>query len=133
MIKKIDHIGIAVRKLEDRIPFYRDVLGLPFLEIEELPDRNLRRAGFDCGGVQFELIESTSPDTAIASFIEKKGEGLHHIALEVDDIEKTLESFVESGIELIDAEPRPGAAGTMIAFLNPNSTGRVLLEIVQKE
>ncbi len=133
MIKKIDHIGIAVKKLEDRIPFYRDVLGLPFLEIEELPDRNLRRAGFDCGGVQLELLESTSPDTAIASFIEKKGEGLHHIALEVDDVGKSLETLVEAGIELIDAEPRPGAAGTMIAFLNPGSTGRVLLELVQKE
>ncbi len=133
MISKIDHIGIAVRKLEERIPFYRDVLGLPFLEIEELPDRSLRRAGFDCGGVQLELLESTSPDTAIASFLEKKGEGIHHIALEVDDIEKALEALVESKVDLIDKEPRPGAAGTTIAFLNPGSTGRVLLELVQKK
>lgn len=133
MIKKIDHIGIAVRKLEDRIPFYRDVLGLPFLEIEELSDRGLRRAGFDCGGVHIELLESTSPDTAIATFIEKKGEGLHHIAFAVEDVKKALESLADSGVKLIDAEPRPGAAGAKIAFLDPASTGRVLIELVEKQ
>ncbi len=132
MIRKIEHLGIAVRKLEDRIPFYRDTLGLPLLAIEELPERRLRVAEFDCGGVHIELLESTSPDSVIASFIEKKGEGLHHIALAVDDIRKSLETLVEAGVEPIDAEPRPGLAGTMIAFLNPIPAGRVLIELVQK-
>jgi len=133
MIRKIEHIGIAVRKLEERIPFYRDTLGLPLLGIEELPERHLRLAEFDCGGVHLELLESTSPDTAIASFIEKRGEGLHHIALAVDDVKKTLATLADSGIKLIDAEPRPGAAGAKIAFLDPASTGRVLLELVEKQ
>jgi methylmalonyl-CoA/ethylmalonyl-CoA epimerase len=133
MIKSIEHIGIAVNRLEERIPFYRDTLGMPFLGIEDLPERHLRIAAFDCGGVHLELLQSTSPDTAIASFIEKKGEGLHHIALAVDDVRTALASFADSGIKLIDAEPRPGAAGAMIAFLNPNSTGRVLIELVQKK
>jgi methylmalonyl-CoA/ethylmalonyl-CoA epimerase len=133
MIKTIEHIGIAVRELESRIPFYRDTLGLPFLGIEELPARHLRIAVFDCGGVHIELLQPTSPDAAISSFLEKRGEGLHHIALGVDSVKASLAAAVAAGVEPIDAEPRPGAGGAMIAFLNPNSTGRVLIELVQKE
>jgi methylmalonyl-CoA/ethylmalonyl-CoA epimerase len=132
MIKGIEHIGIAVKSLEERIPFYRDTLGLAFHGIEELPERRLRIAVFDCGGVRLELLQSTSPETTIASFIEKRGEGLHHIALAVDSAKDALAAVVAAGVEPIDAEPRPGAGGTMIAFLNPNSTGRVLIELVEK-
>ena len=132
MVKKIEHIGIAVRKLEERIPFYRDTLGLPLLRVEELPERHLRIAVFDCGGVRIELLQPTSPEAAISSFLEKRGEGLHHIALEVDSAKDALTSVVAAGVAPIDAAPRPGAAGAMIAFLNPESTGRVLFELVQK-
>jgi methylmalonyl-CoA/ethylmalonyl-CoA epimerase len=133
MIKSIEHIGIAVKSLEERIPFYRDTLGLSFLGIEEIPERHLRIAVFDCGGVHLELLQSTSPGTTIASFIEKRGEGLHHIALAVDSVKDSLAAVIAAGVEPIDAEPRPGASGTTIAFLNPDSTGRVLIELVQKK
>jgi methylmalonyl-CoA/ethylmalonyl-CoA epimerase len=133
MMKNIDHIGIAVEELEARIPFYRDTLGLPFLGIEELPDRALRVAVFDCGGVHLELIQSTSPDSAIASFLGKRGEGLHHISFAVDDAKAELAAMSASGVRLIDAEPRRGAGGSLVAFLHPASTGHVLLELSQKK
>jgi len=133
MINRIAHIGIAVKDLEERIAFYRDVLGLPLEGREELPERKLRIAVFNLNGVHIELLEPTSPDSNIAAFIEKRGEGLHHIAFGDDDVKGTLQRLSEAGVALLDREPRPGAAGTKVAFLDPKSTFRVLMELCEKE
>jgi methylmalonyl-CoA/ethylmalonyl-CoA epimerase len=132
MIRKIAHIGIAVKDLEEHLPFYRDVLGLKFEGYKDLPDRGLRVAVFEVGGVRLELIQATSPDSTISTFIERRGEGLHHIAFGVDDAEKTLAHLAESGIRALDPAPRLGAGGAKVAFLHPHDTGRVLLEICEK-
>jgi methylmalonyl-CoA/ethylmalonyl-CoA epimerase len=132
MIQKINHIGIAVRSLEEQIPFYRDVLGLLLAGIEEVPDQKVRVAMFEIGEVHIELLEPLSAESPIAKFIEKKGEGMHHIAYQTDDIKVELAGFLEKEIQLIDAEPRSGAHGTQIAFLHPKSSGKVLTEICQK-
>jgi methylmalonyl-CoA/ethylmalonyl-CoA epimerase len=131
MIKKLNHIGIAVRSLENHIPFYRDVLSLPLKGIEEVADQKVRVAVFKIGEIHIELLEPTSPESAIAKFIEKKGEGLHHIALETGSIDQELAGLKAKGITLIDKAPRDGAHGTRIAFLHPGSTGKVLTEICQ--
>ncbi len=131
MIKKIDHIGIAVKELEPEVTFYRDVLGLPFHGYEELPDRGLRVGIFVIGGVRIELLESTSTDSAIHAFIEKRGEGLHHIAFESDNAQETLDHLANAGIALLDKTPKPGADGMQVAFLHPKSTFKVLMEICE--
>ena len=132
MINRIEHIGIAVKDLEERIAFYRDVLGLTLVGREELPERRLRIAVFNLNGVHIELLEPTSPDSNIAAFIEKRGEGLHHIAFGDDDVKGTLDRLSAEGVALLDREPRPGAAGMKIAFLDPKSTFRVLMELCEK-
>lgn len=131
MIQKINHIGIAVQSLEEQIPFYRDVLGLTLTGIEEVADQKVRVAMFEVGEVHIELLEPLSPESPIAKFIDKKGEGMHHIAYQSDDIKGELSGFREKEIWLIDAEPRCGAHGTQIAFLHPKSSGKVLTEICQ--
>lgn len=131
MINRIAHIGIAVKDLEERIAFYRDVLGLHLEGREELPARNLRIAVFNLNGVHIELLEPTSPESNIAVFIEKRGEGLHHIAFGDDDIKGTLARLTEKGVALLDKEPRPGAGGAKIAFIDPKSTFRVLMELCE--
>ena len=131
MINRIEHIGIAVKNLEERIAFYRDVLGLTLERREELPKRNLRIAVFNLNGVHIELLESTSPESDIAVFIEKRGEGLHHIAFGDDDLKGTLARLSASGVALLDPEPRPGAGGAKIAFVDPKSTFRVLMELCE--
>jgi methylmalonyl-CoA/ethylmalonyl-CoA epimerase len=131
MINRIEHIGIAVKDLEERIAFYRDVLGLELEGREELPARNLRIAVFNLNGVHLELLEPTSPESNIAVFIEKRGEGLHHIAFGDDDIGRTLAALTEKGVALLDKTPRPGAAGAQVAFLDPKSTFRVLMELCE--
>jgi len=133
MIRKIDHLGIAVKDLEAAAAFYKDVLGFTFEGFEDLPGRNLRIAVFDLAGVRLELIQPTSPEAAISGFIERTGGGLHHVALEVDDVAAELARFSAAGVELIDKEPRPGAAGARIAFLQPGSTFRVLTELCEKK
>ncbi|HGY55475.1 MAG TPA: methylmalonyl-CoA epimerase [Caldithrix abyssi] len=129
MITKINHIGIAVRSLEEHIPFYRDVLGLRLIGREEVADQKVKTAIFAVGEVRIELLEPMAQDSPIAKFIEKRGEGMHHIAYESDDIEGDLAGFKNKHIQLIDEQPRPGAHNTLIAFLHPNSTGKVLTEI----
>jgi methylmalonyl-CoA/ethylmalonyl-CoA epimerase len=131
MINRIEHIGIAVKDLEERIAFYRDVLGLTLEAREELPERKLRIAVFNLNGVHIELLEPTSPESNIATFIEKRGEGLHHIAFGDDDVRGTLARLSGAGVELLDHEPRPGAGGAKIAFLDPKSTFRVLMELCE--
>ena len=131
MIQKINHIGIAVASLEERIPFYRDVLGLPFKGMETIAEQKVRVAMFAAGEVNIELLEPTAPESPIAGFLEKKGEGMHHISYQVDDIERQIETVTAQGVEMIDPRPRDGAHGTRIAFLHPKSTGKVLTELTQ--
>jgi methylmalonyl-CoA/ethylmalonyl-CoA epimerase len=131
MINQINHIGIAVRSLDEHIPFYRDVLGLKESGIEEVADQKVKVAMFKVGEVSIELLEPTSPESPIAKFIEKKGEGMHHIAYQTDDIKNELSGMKAKDIQLIDQEPRDGAHGSRIAFLHPKSSGKVLTEICQ--
>lgn len=131
MIKQINHIGIAVSSLENHIPFYRDILGLTALGTEEVPEQKVKVAMFQVGEVKIELLEPTSGESPIAKFIEKKGEGIHHIAYETDGIIKEIEGFQGKEIRMIDETPRDGAHGTKIAFIHPKSSGKVLTEICQ--
>jgi len=131
MIRKIDHVGIAVQDLEKQTAFYRDVLGLEFEGFEELPDRGLRIGVFNVGGIRIELLQPTAPDNTIAKFIEKSGEGIHHLAFTVDDAAAELERLSAAGVQLIDSQPRPGAGDAQVAFLNPKSTFRVLMELCE--
>ncbi len=131
MIQKINHIGIAVKSLDAHIPFYRDVLGLELIGIEEVPDQQVKTAMFKVGEVHIELLEPLSAESPIARFIEKKGEGMHHIAYQSEDIQSELAQLQEKEIQLIDQQPRAGAHGTQIAFIHPKSSGKVLTEICQ--
>jgi methylmalonyl-CoA epimerase len=130
MIKKINHIGIAVNSIEDALKLYTDVLGLKLKDIEVVEDQKVKTAIIPVGASKIELLESTHPEGAIAKHIEKRGEGMHHLALEVSDIQGTLKILKEKGIPLIDAKPRRGVEGTSIAFLHPKGT-KILLEIVE--
>ena len=130
MIKKINHIGIAVNSIEDAIKLYTDALGLKVKDIEIVEAQKVRTAIIPVGESKIELIESTAPEGAIAKYIEKRGEGLHHLALEVSDIQETLNTLREKGIRLIDERPRIGVEGTKIAFLHPKET-KVLIELVE--
>jgi methylmalonyl-CoA/ethylmalonyl-CoA epimerase len=128
---KIDHIGIATRGIQEAITFYRDVLGLDVTETEEVPDQKVRVAMLPVGESRIELLEATSADSPIARFLEKRGPGIHHIAVRVDDIHVALADLKQKGARLIDEQPRPGAGGCLVAFVHPSSTGGVLLELVQ--
>ena len=131
--EKIEHIGIAVRSIEEAKKFYENVLGLKCYLIEEVPDQKVKTAFFLVGGTKIELLESTGPDGPVAKFIEKRGEGIHHIAFAVDDVEAGLKKAAANGTELIDEKPRLGAEGMSIAFLHPKSTSGVLTELCRKE
>ncbi|HSQ75803.1 MAG TPA: methylmalonyl-CoA epimerase [Bacteroidota bacterium] len=125
----IEHIGIAVKNLQDAIPLYERLLGTPCYAIEEVADQKVRTAFFRVGQTKIELLEPTSPEGPIGKFIEKKGEGMHHIAFAVGDLAGALEEVRTAGIQLIDAQPRKGAEGLEIAFLHPRSTLGVLTEL----
>jgi methylmalonyl-CoA/ethylmalonyl-CoA epimerase len=127
----IEHIGIAVNSLDDSIPFYEKVLGLSCYKIEEVPDQKVRTAFFMIGQTKIELLESTDPDGPIGKFIEKRGEGIHHIAYAVDGIDERLSEAEAAGIRLIDRTARQGAEGLSIAFLHPKSTFGVLTELCE--
>lgn len=131
MLKKINHIGVAVKNLEETKAFYRDILGLKLEREEELPDQKLKVAMFSIGEVHIELLEATSPESTIAKFIEKKGPGLHHVAFETDGIIDEIKHLEEDGVQMIDKTPRNGAHNTKIAFLHPKSTFSVLTELCQ--
>jgi len=131
MITKINHIGIVANSIDKILKLYTEVLGLSVKDIEVIKDFNTRIAILPVGESKIELLESTDPEGPIAKHIEKFGEGLHHIALEVVDIEDALKKLSEHGIPLIDEKPRKGTENTRIAFLHPKGTGRVLLELVQ--
>lgn len=129
--KKINHIGVAVRNIETAAPLYRDVLGMTFEGTETVAEQRVRVAFFAVGESRIELLEPTSPDSPVAKFLEKNGEGIHHIAYEVDDIEGALECLRLENVRLVDETPRCGAHGTRIAFLHPKATGGVLTELCQ--
>ncbi|KGM46210.1 methylmalonyl-CoA epimerase [Neobacillus niacini] len=133
MIKKVDHIGIAVRSLETTLPFYTEVLRLPLLGIEEVESQKVRVAFLKAGETKIELLEPTTEDSTIAHFIEKRGEGMHHIALGVNSIEERIIEMKEKGIRMIDQEPRMGAGGAHIAFMHPKSASGVLVELCEKK
>ena len=129
---RIEHIGIAVNSLSDAIPFYEKVLGLKCYNIEEVSDQKVRTAFFMVGQTKIELLESTDPEGPIGKFIEKKGDGIHHIAFSVEKIEDQLDHASKMGVKLIDTTPRKGAEGMDIAFLHPKSTSGVLIELCEK-
>jgi len=133
MIKKVDHIGIAVKSLETTLPFYTDVLKLPLLGIEEVETQLVRVAFLQAGGTKLELLEPTSDESTISKFIEKRGEGIHHVALAVESIEERISEIREKGIRMIDDQPRAGAGGANIAFMHPKSTAGVLFELCEKK
>jgi len=130
MLKKIDHIGIAVCSLEKSLPVFQG-LGLEFLGTEEIPSQKVKVAFFQVGDIRIELLEPTSTESPIAKFLEKRGEGLHHIAYESSDIEEDMRRFQASGFEFLDKEPRAGAHESRVSFLHPKSTNSVLTEICE--
>jgi methylmalonyl-CoA epimerase len=131
-VLKIDHIGIAVKNLENAATFWEGVLGLKITEVEEVASQKVKTAFIPLGESEVELLSSTEPDGPIAKFIEKKGEGIQHIAFRVDNIEAALATLKEQGVRLIDETPRPGAGGAKIAFLHPKATFGVLVELCER-
>ena len=131
MIAKINHVGIAVKSIDKAVKLYTDVLGLKVKDIEVVADQKVKTAIIPVGESKIELIESTDPEGTIAKHIEKRGEGLHHLALEVNSIENALEALLNKGVALVDEQPRKGVENTRIAFLHPKETNRVLLELVE--
>lgn len=131
MIKKIDHIAIAVKNLAEEISRYRDVLGLEYLGSETVASQKVTVAFFKINDVFIELLEPTGPDSPISSFLEKKGGGLHHLALEVDDIRATIDRLRQKNVPMLDNEPRPGAHHAQIAFAHPKGFSGVLFELKQ--
>ena len=128
MITKIDHLGIAVRSLDETIPYYEKAIGLTCAHREEVPSQKVRTAFFEVGEVHLELLEPTSPDSPIAKFLEKNGEGVHHIAFASSDINAQLKGAAASGVKLIHEQPFEGAAGKLVALLHPKFTHGVLTE-----
>ena len=126
----LDHVGIAVRRLDEGIARYQ-LLGLGPESIEDLPAEGIRAAFLPAGDVRLELLESTRADSAIATFLERRGEGLHHVAFQVDDVREAIASAEIAGFRLVDREPRRGARGRLVAFVHPKSVHGVLVELVQ--
>ena len=127
----IEHIGIAVNSLEESIPYYENVLGLKCYAVEEVKDQKVKTAFFKIGDTKIELLESTDPEGPIGKFIEKRGQGIHHMAFAADGIEDAMKEAEEKGVRLIDKQPRRGAEGLDIAFLHPKSTFGVLTEFCE--
>ena len=132
-ISHIEHIGIAVNSLDEAIPYYEKTLGIKCYSIEEVTDQKVKTAFFMVGQTKIELLESTDPEGPIGKFLEKKGQGVHHIAFAVDDVNQSLNELDEKGVRLIDKTSRKGAEGLNIGFLHPKSTMGVLTEICSKK
>ncbi len=128
----LDHLGIAVRRLDAALPFYRDLLGIRLLDIETVESDGVRVAILELGEGHLELLEPLNPQSHIATFLDRRGPGLHHLALSVSDVEAAVKAFMDAGLRMIDELPRPGAGGKRIAFCHPKSTGGVLLELCQR-
>lgn len=127
----IEHIGIAVKSLDEAVPFYENILGLKCYSVEEVSDQKVKTAFFKVGNTKIELLESTDPDGPIGKFIEKRGEGIHHMAFAVRDLNVKLAELESKGVRLIDKESRKGAEGLDIGFLHPKSTFGVLTELCE--
>jgi methylmalonyl-CoA epimerase len=126
---ELDHIGIAVSKLDESLKFFRDALGLEISECEEVPSQRVRAQFVPVGAATLELLEATAEDSAIARFVERKGPGLHHITLRVEDLSMVLNQLRDRGVQLIDEVPRSGAEGARVAFIHPSSAHGVLVEL----
>ena len=131
MIRGIDHVGIAVKSIDEATKFWVDTLGLKLSHIEEVPEQKARVAVLKVGETTIELVEPTSPDSPIQRFIEKRGEGLHHLTLQTDHLAERLKSLKDANVALIDEKPRLGASGAQIAFLHPKSAHGVLVELCE--
>lgn len=132
-ILRVDHIGIAINNIDEAKQLYHDLLGLDHAGSETVAEQKVTTAFFPVGDTEVELLESTASDGPVAKFIEKKGEGVHHIAFRVDNVEAALEELKAKGVKLIDEKPRKGAGGAKIAFLHPKSTHGVLVELCQRD
>lgn len=128
----IEHIGIAVKNLDEAIKFYEEIFGLKCYTVEEVKDQKVKTAFFKIGETKIELLETTDPKGPIGKFIEKKGEGIHHIAFAAENLDQSLRELKEKQVKLIDETPRKGAEGLNIVFINPKSTFGVLTEICEK-
>ena len=133
MIKKVDHIGIAVRSINEALPFYTETLKLEFLGLEEVESQGVKVAFIKAGETKLELLEPISEESPIAKFIEKRGEGLHHVALGVDSIQERINEMKEQGIRMLQDEPKIGAGGAHVAFMHPKSAGGILYEFCEKK
>ncbi|SHJ08860.1 methylmalonyl-CoA epimerase [Lutispora thermophila] len=133
MVTKVDHIGVAVNNLEESVKFYEEILGLKLHGIETVEEQKVKVAFLPIGDTEIELLEATTPDSPIAKFIEKKGQGVQHVAFRVENIEEALEEMRRLGIQLIDEKPRYGAGGARIAFLHPKSTNGLLVELCERK
>ena len=131
MIKRIDHVSIAVKNLDEALGVYKAVFGLESVHTETIPDQGVKAALIKVGDGEIELVEPIDPEGGVAKFIERRGEGIHHICLEVDNIDEELKSLEAKGVALIDKQPRKGLAG-MIGFVHPKATKGVLVELAQK-
>jgi len=131
MLKKVDHIGVAVHSIAEARVFYEQGLGLVMSPVEDLPAQKVRVAFFQVGEVKVELLEPMAADAAVAKFLEKNGAGLHHVCYEVASVADELARLTAQGVPLIDKAPRPGAHGTQIAFIHPKGTGGVLTELCE--
>ncbi len=127
----IEHIGIAVKNIEEQLPYYEGILGLKCYNIETVEDQKVKTAFFMIGQTKIELLEPTSEESTVAKFIEKRGEGIHHIAFATKNLSESLQEIEAKGVRLIDTQPRAGAEGLNIAFLHPKSTGSVLTELCE--
>jgi methylmalonyl-CoA epimerase len=131
-IEKLDHVGIAVEKLDAALPVWEGVLGMVLAGTEEVVEQKVRTAFLPIGGTEVELLEPTDPESPIAKFIAAKGQGVQHLAFRVEDLDAALEELKAKGVRLIDEVPRRGAGGARIAFLHPKSTGGVLIELCER-
>jgi methylmalonyl-CoA/ethylmalonyl-CoA epimerase len=132
-MEKLEHIGIAVKSIRDANELFARFLGKEHYKIEEVPSEGVRTSFFEISGIKIELLEATGDDSPIARFIQKKGEGIHHLAFEVTDIKQSLQKYADLGFELINQEPKKGADNKLIFFLHPKSTNGVLIELCQEK
>ena len=131
MIKKINHIAVAVNNLEEAAEFYQTVMGLTLSGVEVVPAQKTKVGFFKIGESNIELVQPVEPDSPLVKFLEAKGQGIHHICLEVDDVEAEVKSLLEKGATMVDQRPRPGAHQTKVAFVHPKSSGGVLIELCE--
>ena len=129
MIKRMDHVAIAVKNLEEAARFYQEVMGLALSGVEVVTAQKTKVGFFRIGDVNIELVQPSEPDSPLIKFLETKGQGIHHVCFEVDNIDAEVQAFVEKGATMVDQKPRPGAHGTRVAFVHPKSSSGVLIEL----